>query len=424
MKLVRFSAMIALMLCTLVFATSCGPAPEAKASSEPPATSQAPVATEAVSADGPGSGPAPYQELLPFSETNPDFATDYGFTGDFVFPESNARKLAEDTFDPLDNNESDPITPRLPIARNEILARHGYVFKTPVLQSYFGEKAWYKPDPSFKTDALSSVEKYNLSLLEFWERKYYEYNGNSKLGFNKKGNGITLYPPDQPQSIDLNGDGIPEKILWSPKVDENEDTGDDSSVLMINDQRFEATSFQFDTRFGITDIDASDPLKEIIITDYLEGDDTDSSTIYGFDGNKFTFMGEILGNLDYGITVNGSGKFIADIYGNLLENLRLEQTYKMTDTHRIEPVPQDTYLTNSLVFVKQPIQLFSERDLSKPSFLLPEGAIVTLISTDAQAWCQAETSNGNKGWFSVKDRTIVHEGLHADEALLGLYNEH
>lgn len=416
--------MIYLLTLTLAVITGCSPAPENKTSSEPPATTQTPVATVADSKNGSDSEPVSYMELLPFSETNPDYAPDYGFTDDFVLPESSTMKLAEDTFDPLGNNELDPSTGQLPIARNEILARHGYVFKTPALQTYFSGKSWYGLDPSFKTDALSSVEKYNLSLLEYWERKHYYYYELPEFNPNKNDNGITLYPPDQPQSVDLNGDGIPENILWSPKVAENEDSGDDYAVLKINDQGFEATSYEFDTNFGIIDIDVSDSYKEIIVTNYLAGDDTDRSTIYGFDGNKYAPLGEVLGTLDHGITVSGSGKFTADIYGNLLENLRLDQTYELTDTHEIKPVPQDTYHTDSLVFVKQPIQLFSERDLTKPSFILPEGAIITLISTDAQAWCQVETSSGKKGWFSVKDWTIVHEGLSADEAFWGLYTEH
>lgn len=59
----------------------------------------------------------------------------------------------------------------LMLARNEIFARHGYVFKKEPFKSYFEAKSWYKPNPSFKgsDSQLSSVEKYNINLILKYE---------------------------------------------------------------------------------------------------------------------------------------------------------------------------------------------------------------------------------------------------------------
>ena len=59
------------------------------------------------------------------------------------------------------------------LARNEIFARHGYQFKTDVIQEYFDSKSWYKGtcDSSTFTEAnLSSVEKANVSMLKSLEQ--------------------------------------------------------------------------------------------------------------------------------------------------------------------------------------------------------------------------------------------------------------
>ncbi len=57
----------------------------------------------------------------------------------------------------------------LRIARNEIYARHGRIFKDPTLSSYFNAKAWYYPTiqpDDFNEDSLSAIEKANVNLIK------------------------------------------------------------------------------------------------------------------------------------------------------------------------------------------------------------------------------------------------------------------
>jgi hypothetical protein len=70
-------------------------------------------------------------------------------------------------FNTLKTNEEKAVFARayLWIRQNEILARHGYVFKNdPILQSYFEKQSWYKPNPDFKAESLSIIEMQN-----FWK---------------------------------------------------------------------------------------------------------------------------------------------------------------------------------------------------------------------------------------------------------------
>lgn len=57
----------------------------------------------------------------------------------------------------------------LRIARNEIYARHGRIFKDQTLSSYFNAKEWYYPTiqpDDFDEDSLSAIEKANVNLIK------------------------------------------------------------------------------------------------------------------------------------------------------------------------------------------------------------------------------------------------------------------
>ncbi|SFU50489.1 YARHG domain-containing protein [Butyrivibrio sp. M55] len=58
------------------------------------------------------------------------------------------------------------------IVKNEIYARHGYVFKDDKLQDYFEMQLWYVPnrEKAFDLNALNSYEKANLEILAELDR--------------------------------------------------------------------------------------------------------------------------------------------------------------------------------------------------------------------------------------------------------------
>ena len=57
----------------------------------------------------------------------------------------------------------------LRLARNEIYARHGYIFDSQDLQNYFKSQDWYSPNPHFDESLLSSVEKANVDFIKSYE---------------------------------------------------------------------------------------------------------------------------------------------------------------------------------------------------------------------------------------------------------------
>lgn len=59
----------------------------------------------------------------------------------------------------------------LTYARNEIYARHGYIFKSNELNEYFGSKAWYYPNPEFD-GTLYGIELSNANFIREYQEKY------------------------------------------------------------------------------------------------------------------------------------------------------------------------------------------------------------------------------------------------------------
>lgn len=82
--------------------------------------------------------------------------------GDLRFYETHAFTLAE---------LGKPSLSDLHIMQEEIEAIHGRRFEAePLMQTYFSERYWYKPDPNYRASQLSEVERKNLATLREAEK--------------------------------------------------------------------------------------------------------------------------------------------------------------------------------------------------------------------------------------------------------------
>jgi len=79
------------------------------------------------------------------------------YSGSFVFSNSDCAYLTQSQVSSLTNYQ-------LGIARNEIYARHGYIFSTQKYITYFNSQSWYSPIT--KNVTLNSIEEYNVSLIK------------------------------------------------------------------------------------------------------------------------------------------------------------------------------------------------------------------------------------------------------------------
>lgn len=93
---------------------------------------------------------------------------------DYIFPDSDKKYLSE--------GDIGNISPeKLLYGRNEIFARHGYIFKDTTIGAYFNEKPWYKgtvQSDQFDIDTVfNDFEKKNVELIKQTEAKL---NGTNK----------------------------------------------------------------------------------------------------------------------------------------------------------------------------------------------------------------------------------------------------
>lgn len=89
-------------------------------------------------------------------------------SADYLLPNSDVDIITETDLRGMTAQE-------LTYARNEIYARHGYVFKSSELNAYFGSKEWYKANESF-TGTLEGIEQKNAAFIaEYQSSRGLEY---------------------------------------------------------------------------------------------------------------------------------------------------------------------------------------------------------------------------------------------------------
>jgi len=79
-----------------------------------------------------------------------------------IFPQTSMKYLNYDDIKGLSSNQ-------LRLMRNEIFARHGYIFKSDDLKNYFSKQGWYSPRFSDVTGKLSNIEKSNIEFIKSYE---------------------------------------------------------------------------------------------------------------------------------------------------------------------------------------------------------------------------------------------------------------
>ena len=81
-----------------------------------------------------------------------------------IYPQASERLLTPDDVSNLTGWE-------LKIMRNEIFARHGYIFKKEEMRNYFMYEKWYVPRFENVDGMLSDVEKKNIELIKRYESR-------------------------------------------------------------------------------------------------------------------------------------------------------------------------------------------------------------------------------------------------------------
>ena len=78
------------------------------------------------------------------------------------YPEASTRVLTYSDLQGYSKRE-------LKIMRNEIFARHGYIFKTADMKNHFASKSWYTPRYNDVNSMLTNIETQNIKLIQSLE---------------------------------------------------------------------------------------------------------------------------------------------------------------------------------------------------------------------------------------------------------------
>ena len=108
--------------------------------------------------------PVPTQEITP----TPVQETPANIADEYIIPDSSTRYLSNADLNPLTEWE-------IRVARNEIYARHGRIFKSQELADYFKEKSWYVPTvqpEQFDNSYLNNIEIENIKFITNYEKAH------------------------------------------------------------------------------------------------------------------------------------------------------------------------------------------------------------------------------------------------------------
>jgi len=335
----------------------------------------------------PGTAQAKY--ILPLSKYK-----------DYIIPDSNSRLLTKQDISEV------LYMYLITFGKNEIYARHGYVFQDDIIQSYFEDMPWYQKNPDYDESMLNDIEKQNVQLIQ-------EYIDTA---------GKNYYPIESGSKIDLNGDGELDEIYLEytpPQYNNGVWTFYNDFRLIINDASIEWYAENPDGTMYICNIDASDPYKAIAVTDTGPSDDYCAHFFY-YDGIEIHSMGVIEGS-EQTIAADGSGILTTSKRGSILHTWFYPQQYRLTSDRKLEEVPAELYPMKYLVKVVKELPLVKSPDDPSLSVTLNPGEDALIYASDDKEWLLIVNKDGLEGWVAIDNYNEIRgTGLTADEYFEGL----
>lgn len=109
-----------------------------------------------------GAEPETSPELIvPVQQSNAELCVELGVEmPEGKYPFTSLRKVTYSDIADLTPSERR-------VMRNEIFARHGYIFQSADLRNYFKQQEWYRARS--RSVQLSSIEKYNVAFIKQYE---------------------------------------------------------------------------------------------------------------------------------------------------------------------------------------------------------------------------------------------------------------
>ncbi|MBP1917968.1 SH3 domain-containing protein [Youngiibacter multivorans] len=241
--------------------------------------------------------------------------------------------------------------------------------------------------------------------------------------------------------FDLDSDGTKEKIILVAR-DTRPDAASSEVVMysefelkvneLISVMKSDAMTIDlFEPRFNITDIDDTDPYREIAVSWY--GEDVYSGTVfYRYDGNSLTELGQIGGFFgkwfvggavdDGAVKIDGSGIVRTISLSSILMPWFYDDEYSV-ESGKLVRIQKDIYPLEHSVTVIKDLTLRNSRTDNSDGITLKAGESCVITGSDNKEWFSIKNSSGETGWFAVDDYHMIRgTGLPAEDYFSGLIN--
>lgn len=283
------------------------------------------------------------------------------------------------------------------IARNEIYARYGYIFKQQKYQEIFNSKVWYVPTTKNIEDIhLSEADQYNVMCLKWWE----EVNHDFKFSIECEGfTDCYRFNANQTFHMDLNNDGIEEEICY--KCIEDEENEEYISELTINGTNEVSLQGNLEPYIWVVDVDPKDNYKELVIYDQGPSSDPVDSYYY-YNGEQLVLMGEIEGHLNEHCYIENKVLHAVKRF-DILGTQRYRWDYELTSEHTWKEVECYYKEVDVPIIAQQDINIYEQRSITSQSNLFKAGTDFTAIGTDLVQWIKVRLKDGSEGWINVQE---------------------
>ncbi|MGI6326374.1 MAG: hypothetical protein ACOX1U_05325 [Saccharofermentanales bacterium] len=226
-------------------------------------------------------------------------------------------------------------------------------------------------------------------------------------------------PAGQTHYIDLNNDGIDEKLMYDV-------FNDYSFTLLVNDVATQPEGNNFlDGWFFLVDLDRNDEHFDLAIQELGPSADYMVS-FYTFDGEKLVCRGLVpgticdpyvddVGSQEYGlgtIRLDGEGGLIAFARGAVLHSWYYDEPWKLVggNLERIHQsfIPMHGYdpetesiLPELPVELKLNLPLYASPSASTATLMARAGEAASIVRTDNLEWVELRIQSGETGWFRL-----------------------
>ncbi|MFA6472623.1 MAG: SH3 domain-containing protein, partial [Candidatus Latescibacterota bacterium] len=212
------------------------------------------------------------------------------------------------------------------------------------------------------------------------------------------------------QSIDIDGDGKPDSIVFEGK------RGGDIFTVTVNGVRYDGNGDYIRGTYAIVDIDSTDGLREIAIPESGPSDDY-ATTFLIYSQGKIKKIGKIPGT--YYLKTDGTGIIQTMVRGEILHTWFFPAAFVLDENHTPRMVEQPLYLMKvpkmgfsgftigAECTAKSNFPLQASPTDSRIIATLTPGKKFTVVASDNKKWCIVQTSFGILGWFEVVRYNIV-----------------